>query len=673
MNLPTGAGKTLAMLAAAQTTPPGMTCVIVVPTVALALDQERRYQAQNPNAPKTAYHGRLKDWEKKAFKERLWSGNQSVIFTNPEAIVSSLARPLAEAARGGRLAMLGIDEAHVVGSWGDAFRPHFHSLAGLRHYLIRESQRAGQEPFKTILASATLNEDVLLLLRTLFGKPGAFYHVGAPVLRAEPSYWQITGLSSADREKYLVDTLRNVPRPAIVYTTLRQEQRPGTLTPKRTERVLRDAGFRRLEIVDGDSSTIHREKVLHGLRSDGDAQPTVDLVVATSAFGLGIDVPDIRSVIHACLPEDIDRFYQEVGRGGRDGNASISVLIATTEDEKVADQLASPTYLTAERARERWTSMLHASRPLEGGLLRLPLTATSGDVRVNSEYNERWNLFTVILLARAGGVEWDFSFSGRDDDGELESDTGWLTVRLARGDHQTDEFWRRTVEPTRLAMVERSRLGLARLRRAISGTECTGMLIAESFAIDEPAEFRTACLASCGGCSWCRRQGKARWTSPSPTPAAIAVDFHDRAPLDRIAINGAYGRRVAIYFDTSVYESSRKLRGLLQRLAAAAGIRLIVAAHGVADLVRDAVLKIPTLVNSVMVDSFHEFDPITAVGVSTLILLQTSEDPAEWLDGLSRSPLTVICGDPHSPVGSSGLTLREQDGSYPLADIDELR
>lgn len=673
VNLPTGAGKTLAMLAASETASPGMTSVIVVPTVALALDQERRYQSQNPDSPGTAYHGGLSSAAKKGFRERLWSGEQQVIFTNPEAVVCSLARPLAEAAGGGRLAMLGVDEAHVVGSWGDAFRPHFHSLAGLRRYMLREATRAGHPPFKTILASATLTEDVLLLLCTLFGEPGPFLQVAAPVLRPEPSYWQSTDLQPAAREAHLLETLRHVPRPAIVYTTLRQEQRPGTLTPSRITQLLRAAGFQRLETVHGGSSTTHRENVLRGLRADDDVQPTIDLVVATSAFGLGIDVPDIRSVVHACVPEGIDRFYQEVGRGGRDGNASTSVLVATREDDDVANGLASPTYLTSERARERWTAMLHASRDVGDELRRLPLTATSGNVRVNSEYNERWNLFTVILLARAGAVEWDFSFSGHDEDGELESDSGWLTVRLVRGDHQTDQFWRDVVEPTRRSMVENSRKGLLRLRSAINGTVCIGVLIAESFAIDEPPEFRTTCLVACGGCRWCRAHGKHRWTSPSPIPAAIAVASRERPSLDRLAVRGVYGRRAAIYMDPSIYSNRRKLRELLPRLVSAAGIGLIVAGEGLVALVREVVAKSPALVHSVMVDSRRDFDPITAVGVPTLVLLSEGEDAEEWLEGNSRAPLTVICGAPDSPIGRSGLKLSDQDGSYPLADIEELR
>ncbi len=673
VNLPTGAGKTLAMLAAAETASPGMTSVIVVPTVALALDQERRYRAQNPNSPGTAYHGGLSDAAKKSFRERLWSGEQRVIFTNPEAVVSSLARPLAEAAGGGRLAMLGVDEAHVVGSWGDAFRPHFHSLAGLRRFMLREAKRAGHPPFKTILASATLTEDVLLLLRALLGEPGPFLQVAAPVLRPEPSYWQATDLEPVAREGHLLETLRHVPRPAVVYTTLRQVQRPGTFTPSRIAELLRAAGFRRLEIVDGGSSTSHREKVLRGLRADGGVQSTIDLVVATSAFGLGIDVPDIRSVIHACVPEGIDRFYQEVGRGGRDGNASTSVLLGTREDDDVAHDLASPTYLTSERARERWTAMLLAARDLGDELRRLPLTATSGKVKENSEYNERWNLFTVILLARAGAVEWDFSFSGHDDDGELESDIGWLTVRLGRGDHQTDQFWRDVVEPTRQSMVENSRRGLLRLRSAMNGTVCTGVLIGESFTIDEPPQLRTTCLVACGGCRWCRARGKPRWTSPSPIPAAIAVTPDERPSLDRLAVRGVYGRRVAIYMDPSIYSNRRKLRELLPRLVSAAGIGLIVAGDSLIEVVREVVAKSPALLHSLMVDSRRDFDTITAVGVPTLILLSAGEDAEEWLDGNSRAPLTVICGAPDSPVGRSGLTLSEQDGSYPLADIEELQ
>lgn len=670
VNLPTGAGKTLAMLAAAEIATVGMMSVIVVPTVALALDQERRYQSQNPGSPTTAYHGDLSDTEKQAFKDRIRSGDQRIVFTNPEAVVSSLARPLVDAARGGRIGLLAIDEAHVVGSWGDAFRPHFHSLAGLRTLMLREAEHSGHSAFKTILASATLTGDTLALLCALFGRPGPFLQVAAPVMRPEPSYWHAISLEELERESFLLETLRHLPRPAVVYTTLRQEQRPGTLTPHRLADLLRHNGFKRLAVVDGKSSTSHREHVLRGLREDSLGESRFDLVVATSAFGLGIDVSDIRSVIHACLPEGIDRFYQEVGRGGRDGNASVSVLLATREDEKVARDLASPTYLTSDRARQRWGAMLHASRDLGGGLRRLPLTAISGGVRRNSDYNERWNLLTVVLLARTGAVAWDFSLSGRGEDGELESDGGWLTVRILRGDHQTDSFWEDVVESTRQLMVENADRGLHKLRNSLTADACTGMLIAESFSIDDPRELRTTCLAACGGCAWCRGHGKRRWASPSPIPAAIAVPSA-RPSLSRLAVHGAFGPRVAICMPHSIFGSQRRLRGLLPRLVSAADIRLVVAEESLLEIVREVIVKSPALSNSVMLDACDDFDPTTAVGVSTLALLPGGQDLEDWLEGNSRAPFTVVCGAPDLPVG--GVTLSEVDGSYPIAIIEELQ
>jgi ATP-dependent DNA helicase RecQ len=674
VNLPTGAGKTLAMLAAAETSSPGMTSVIVVPTVALALDHDRRYRAQHPASPPTAYHGDLPPEAKADFRRRLRNGEQRVLFTNPESLVSSLARAMSDTAAGGRLALLAIDEAHVVGTWGDAFRPQFHGLAGLRTHLVRRSAEHGHPAFKTILASATLSEGTLGLLRSLFGEPGPFFHVAAPVVRAEPEFWQTTGLDAATREARLLEALQHLPRPAIVYTTLRQEgsARPGTLTPSRLAAVLRQAGFHRLATVDGESSTPHRERVLRGLRQEPGSPSEFDLVVATSAFGLGIDIPDIRTIVHACVPENLDRYYQEVGRGGRDGRAALSMVIATSEDEDVADGLASPKYLTGALARERWLAMAGAADLTSDGLHRLPVTATRPGVGSNSEYNERWNLLTVSLLVRAGALSWDFSFVGVTEGEEVStSDRGWLTVRVVRGDHLSDHFWN-DVDPVRRDLVERSRVGLANLERAFSGAECTGVLIADSYRIDFPADLATRCLASCGGCDWCRRNHRRRWSSPSPMPAAISVRRDSPAPLDRLAARGAYGPRVIVCIDAETITRSRRLRGVIRALLTAGGVELVVAPDELIPAVAAALPAPETLAHAVMVDSASSFDPVTTVGVPTLIFVGPNADPAEWLAGSSRASLLVLCGAGDLPVAGGSTTLADQDGAYSLADVERL-
>jgi hypothetical protein len=674
VNLPTGAGKTLAMLAAAETAPPGMTSVLVVPTVALALDHERRYHAQHPNSPPTAYYGDLTPTAKAEFRQRLWNGEQRVLFTNPEALVSSLAKPMAVVAGGGRLALLAIDEAHVVGSWGDAFRPQFHALAGLRTHLLRETAEHGHRSFKTILASATLSEDTLRLLRSLFGKPGPFFHVAAPVVRAEPEFWQTTGLDAATRELRLLEALRHLPRPCIVYTTLRQEAsaRPGTLTPSRLAVALRRVGYHRLATVDGDSSTSHREQVLRGLRDEPGSPSEFDLVVATSAFGLGIDIPDVRAVVHACVPENLDRYYQEVGRGGRDGRATLSMVISTRDDEDVADGLASPRYLTGALARERWAAMVGAAEITTDGLHRLPVTATRAAVESNSEYNERWNLLTISLLVRSGALEWDFSFSDVDETHEiLTSDRGWLTVRVVRGDHLSDGFWR-DVDPVRERMVERSRVGLNKLREAFHRAACTGILIADSYRIDDPPELATRCLASCGGCAWCRGKGRSRWASSSPNPAAISAARDQSCPLDRLAVAGRYGRRVVVCVDGEAVKRTRRLRTLLRALIAAGGVQLVVAPDDLVGTVTAALPPPESLAQAVMVDSLSTFDAVTTVGARTLLILPANADPIDWLAGSSRAPLVVLCGPADLVVGSGPATLAEQDGAYSLADVERL-
>ena len=90
----------------------------------------------------------------------------------------------------------------------------------------------------------------------------------------------------------------------------------------------------------GGVSPERRQKAVRGLRLVGDIAEDLDIVVATSAFGLGMDIPDVRGVIHLCVPESVDRLYQEVGRSGRDGKASVSMVLWTDSDAMVARGMA---------------------------------------------------------------------------------------------------------------------------------------------------------------------------------------------------------------------------------------------------------------------------------------------------------------------------------------------
>jgi ATP-dependent DNA helicase RecQ len=672
VNLPTGAGKTLVMLAAVEWEARGAMSVMVVPTVALAQDHERRYLDQHPESSPVAYHGSLSPTAKAEFRRRIFNGEQRLVVTNPESLVSSLALPVSQAAAGGRLAVLAVDEAHVVSSWGDAFRPQFHALTGLRAHLLRAAREAGHKPFKTLLASATLTQETLQMLRSLFAEPGPFLHIGAPVIRPEPDYWHSINLDETTRTPRLLDALRHLPRPAIVYTTLRQAPVPGTLTPYRISQMLRAHGFRRLATVDGNSTTQQREAALTGLRHSADSPADLDVVVATSAFGLGIDIPDVRSVIHACLPENLDRYYQEVGRGGRDGRSSTSLVLATHADRDIARRFAAPRYLTADLARQRWKAMLDASRDAGADLKRLPLTAVPPHLDQNSEYNERWNLLTISLLARVGAVKWDFSFAEyRPEEEYNEGDRGWLTVKIDRGDHLSDSFWQDVVEPHREDVVQRADGGLRNLMLALGGGACTGVIAADSYTIADPTSLRTICLAACGGCVWCRAHDRRRWSSPSPTPAAISVPAIESPPLARWAVDGTYGPRVGIVIDSDSLHRRRRLRQLLSFLIPAGRIGLIVVPEESIISLLTALPPTAAQPWPVMVDALSEHDPLLAVGVPTMVLLPRGYEPAPWLDGSARAPLVVVCADGGRRVANSAAVFGQQDGCYSIRDLEK--
>jgi superfamily II DNA/RNA helicase len=158
--------------------------------------------------------------------------------------------------------------------------------------------------------------------------------------------------------------------------------------------------IRRVAFVHGGSED--REGVVERWRLN-----QLDIVVATSAFGLGMDKGDVRAVIHACVPETADRFYQEVGRGGRDGRASLSLVVYTDEDLDDAARLNRERIISAKRGLERWETMRATATDVPGrdGVTRIDLRARPSDVPSDSEANLAWNLRTLNLMARARLIE----------------------------------------------------------------------------------------------------------------------------------------------------------------------------------------------------------------------------------------------------------------------------
>jgi ATP-dependent DNA helicase RecQ len=406
VNLPTGAGKTLV-----GQTPvllhgigSGLT-LFVVPTKALALDLARRMRElllrrrSDHEIPSMVWHGGIDDDTRAIIKRNIRAGEQGILFAMPEAVTGPLLPALHDAAAGNLLRYMVVDEAHMVAQWGDDFRPAFQLLSGVRRGLLA---RCPTEPFRTLLMSATLNRVTLDTLDALFGPAEQVEMVAAVHLRPEPRYWVRRAADRSEQRQYVLELLRHVPRPFILYVT-------EPKFAKEWLRLLKSEGFERIATFHGQTGNNEREVVI-----DQWANDELDGLVATSAFGVGMDKQDVPTIIHAVLPETLDRYYQEVGRGGRGGTASISVVVYTDRDVQTARSLSQPTLLTGDIAYERWTTMYRSRTVLgDGGLLGVDLSAVPQHLRQQGDYNTSWNMRTLILLARARAIELDSMPLGR--------------------------------------------------------------------------------------------------------------------------------------------------------------------------------------------------------------------------------------------------------------------
>jgi ATP-dependent DNA helicase RecQ len=542
IDLPTGEGKSLIFRAidavgfASGPIPSseGVTLVIV-PTVALAYDHENNSRT-DPNEF-LAYVGDNPE-RRAAILERLAGRQSGLVFCAPEAACGTLRGPLLTLSQAGRLKALVLDEAHLVDAWGTGFRPEFQSLSGLRSELLQECPPDAR--LRTLLLSATLTPETLDTLEVLFARPEGLELLSAAHVRPEPAYVVAPQSDDLTRATRVEEAVLRLPRPAILYVTKVADavawgQRFATL------------GFGRFAAFHGDTPDVQREATLKRW-----GKGELDLVVATSAFGLGIDYPHVRAVVHGCVPETFDRFYQEVGRGGRDGRSCLSLLLPAHSDVRVSRGLNRERVITVRRGLVRWRSMFEHpdSRHLGGKRFRLRLDVPPGpgedDLDLVGERSLQWNARVLTLMARAsmlrmvGGV--------RAEDGEPGV---FETVELMEDRHLLEEEWNLRVEPIRTQIAQARTRNLRLMLRHLRGGECPSGLIEELYGSNR-------ILGGCSGCALCRaepsrtrvdwlpREPASPWPAPPLTSALAGLLVDRELVVTYPATTGAYAaRRVA--------------------------------------------------------------------------------------------------------------------------------
>lgn len=457
--LTTGEGKSLVIHRLITKDPCKLT-VVVVPTVALAIDQEIEarevvgYQAlQHP----LAYIGGQTNTQAQ-IRERISDGTQRVVFTCPESL-RHLMDALRKVAQDGGLSALVVDEAHVIATDGWQFRPDFAWIPSMCVALSKAATGSATPP-RFVLLSATFAQATFDALRKRFEivGDGEMRVAGSLRLRGEmaPIREQIQAVDapsdSEQRNQRLQRLLPLLPRPFYIYAT-----RPEHV--ERTAEMLREVGIRRSDHVHGGTSTGKRREIISLLK-----RAELDVVSANSAFGLGLNVSHVRAVLHACVPDGLDRYYQEMGRGGRDGRGALAWWLWCESDLEVAKRQAF-TKVINQAGFPRWQAMWRNRRSRRGSNC-VWVSIGLGENVVTNERHEQWDVCCLVLMEACGLIEfvWDES---PPDDVDVSSH---ICIKKLTADHwESDKEWGLAVDVVRQSIHQANGQAFQRMMEVLRG------------------------------------------------------------------------------------------------------------------------------------------------------------------------------------------------------------